>query len=151
MLAYKTHAEASAWGMAQGRAAGGGLSIQAWHILGKIAEIDQVVSPRLQSMVGEGHPEVAFLRLNGGRACAHRKVRSAGRTERLQILAKNGLAVSNEFLAEAKAVFGGRAKPDDVLDACALALTAKARLEGQALHLTDGARDARGLVMEIWG
>ncbi len=41
------------------------------------------------------------------------------------------------------------AKLDDVLDAVVLTATAAKVVQGTAEHLGDGARDARGLVMEI--
>jgi predicted RNase H-like nuclease len=56
-----------------------------------------------------------------------------------------------EHYERLKKTFGSQVSLDDVYDACVLAITAKARLAGEALHLTDGARDSRGLLMEIWG
>jgi predicted RNase H-like nuclease len=40
---------------------------------------------------------------------------------------------------------------DDLIDACALALAAEAARVNKAWRLGDGARDARGLLMEICG
>ncbi|MEQ8935326.1 MAG: DUF429 domain-containing protein, partial [Amphiplicatus sp.] len=70
-----------------------------------------------------------------------------GREERLAILERHGVGELPELIAAA----GKAAKADDTLDAIALSLTAEARLMGEALRLTDEARDTRGLVMEIWG
>ncbi len=147
MLAFGAYAEANAWGRAQGKANGGGLTKQTWGILPRIREIDALITPADQTRLGEGHPEVAFARLNGGRACRHSKRTRDGREERIALLMRHGVADPPALIESA----GRAAKPDDVLDAVALSLTAEARLNGEALRLTDEARDARGLVMEIWG
>jgi hypothetical protein len=42
-------------------------------------------------------------------------------------------------------------KDDDLYDACCLALTAEARIKGEAIVRSDGARDAKRLAIEIWG
>ncbi|MEZ5891597.1 MAG: DUF429 domain-containing protein [Parvularculaceae bacterium] len=147
MLAFATYAEANAWGKAQGC----GLSKQAWMIAPKIREIDDAITPADQARLGEAHPEVAFTRLNGGRPCAHSKRTREGEAERLALLACGGIENAEDLFAELKAAHGGMIGRDDVYDACALALTARARIDGTAWRLTDGARDARGLVMEIWG
>ena len=150
MLAFKAYEEANAWGKRQ--EAKGGLSKQAWMIAPKIREIDAAITPAHQARLGEGHPEIAFARLNGGRPCAHPKRRREGEAERRGLLAAAGLTNAEEIYLALRAENGAAAvKRDDVYDACALALTAKARLEGKAIHLADGARDTRGLVMEIWG
>ncbi|MBB5518674.1 DUF429 domain-containing protein [Amphiplicatus metriothermophilus] len=151
MLDFARYEEANAWGKAAGPEAGGGLSKQAWNILPRIREIDAVISPADQAWLGEGHPEVAFSRLNDGAPCRHSKKTGEGRRERLALLRRGGFPAAPALLAQAKARFRAAVQPDDILDACALALTAEARLDGRALRLTDGARDARGLVMEIWG
>lgn len=146
MLAFDRYEDANAWGKADGA----GLSKQAWNITPKIAEIDRAITPADQARLGEGHPEVAFARLGGG-PCAHPKRIAAGLDERRVILQSCGLAIGDAMIAEARMQSSGAAKADDVLDACALALTAEARLRGTALRLSDEARDARGFVMEIWG
>ncbi len=155
MLDFETYAEANAWGKAQarrltGKEAGGGLSKQAWMIAPKIREVDACMTPARQARLGEGHPEVAFWRLNGAAPCAHPKRKPEGQAERRALLAANGLDPDPLFPAVKAAAKGGVGL-DDLYDACALALTARARLEGDAVRLGDGARDARGLVMEIWG
>jgi predicted RNase H-like nuclease len=152
MLSFSDYAAANAWGKTQGP--GCGLTQQAWRILPKIREIDDAITPAHQARLGEGHPEVAFWRLNGSTPCAHRKRSSEGKRERLAILERNGLTGVDELVADARAqakAIGASAARDDVYDACALALTARARLEGRALRLSADERDARGLLMEIWG
>lgn len=147
MLGFTDYAAANAWGHAQGKENGGGLTKQTWGILPRIREIDALITPLDQARIGEGHPEVAFARLNGGKACLYSKRKREGRAERIGILERRGVSNLSVLIAST----GKAAKADDVLDAIALSLTAEARLRGEALRITDEARDARGLVMEIWG
>lgn len=146
MLSFGTYAAANAWGKTLGPEGGGGLSKQAWHLIPKIREVDSLIEPADQARIGEGHPEVAFARLNG-RPCAQPKRKPEGVRERILILKRAGVADPAALIERA----GRAAKADDVLDALALCLAAQARLDGAAWRLGDGARDARGLVMEIWG
>lgn len=155
MLAFADYSAANAWGKAQakrltGAEKGGGLSRQAWMLATKIREVDAFMTPARQARIAEAHPEVAFWRLNGGAPCAHAKRTAEGRAERNALLTANGLDPDPLF-ADLRKAAGGGAGLDDWYDACALALTAKARLEGEAVRLGDDARDARGLAMEIWG
>ncbi|MCK5744627.1 MAG: DUF429 domain-containing protein, partial [Oricola sp.] len=150
MLAFARYEDANAWGKAQEPK--GGLSKQAWMIAPKIREIDAAITPAHQARLCEGQPEIAFARLNAGAACAFPKRKKEGEDERRALLAAAGLPDAEEIYRTLRAGHGAAAvKRDDVYDACALALTAKARLDGTATHLADGARDARGLLMEIWG
>lgn len=155
MLDFETYPEANAWGKAQqkkltGSEIGGGLSKQAWMIAPKIREVDAVMTPNLQERICEAHPEVAFWRLNNRTPCIHSKRNAQGREERKALLAKSGLDPDPLFQSLKQAASGG-AGLDDLYDACALALTAKARLDGKAVHLGDGSRDGRRLLKEIWG
>ena len=150
MLAFADYAGANAWGKLPGNG-GKGLSKQAWMIAPKIREIDAAISSADQARLGEGHPEVAFARLNGGAPCRHPRRTSEGQLERRELLRRSGIENAEEIFESLRATAGRGVGRDDVYDACALALTAKARLEGDALRLSDDARDARGLVMEIWG
>ena len=149
MLSFETYEEANAWGKSQGP--GRGLPKQTWNIMPKIREIDDFIKPDDQVHLGEGHPEVAFWRLNGGAPCEYPKRTSAGKDERLALLKRAGITDADALYENLRAEYGSAIAEDDVYDACALALTAEARLIGMAQHLTDGKRDARGLLMEIWG
>jgi predicted RNase H-like nuclease len=140
-LGAPTYAEA----LARSRAAcGRGLSRQAYNLLGKVAELDAVVRPDLQDRVVEAHPEMAFARLGGG-PCAHAKRTAEGRAERLALL--RGAGLDPGVGRDARRLPG--AAPDDVLDAVVLTLTASRVRDGAAERLGDGARDARGLRMEV--
>lgn len=147
MLAYGAYEQANAFGKARGA----GLSKQAWNITAKIRELDTVMTPDRQTRIAEGHPELAFTRL-GGAPCRHPKRMADGRRERLRILGEHGVA-AGALLRRARSIHPARRvfADDDLLDACALALTAEARVQGAAWRMGDGARDARGLLMEIAG
>ena len=150
MLAFAGYADANAWGKLEENG-GKGLSKQAWMIAPKIREIDAAIAPSDQARIGEGHPEVAFARLNCGAPCRHAKRKPEGQAERRALLERAGIADAEEIYETLRRDAGRGVGRDDVYDACALALTAKARLEGSALRLSDDEHDARGLVMEIWG
>lgn len=151
MLQFSDYQEANQWGKAQGSAAGGGLSKQAWMITPKIHELDEILTPADQSRIAEAHPEVAFWRLNDRSPCLHAKRTPAGANERANLLKHHGLTGLEKIFTALRESHARGIARDDFYDACALALTAKARLDGAAVHLTDGAKDAKGLRMEIWG
>lgn len=149
MLAFDRYEDANAWGKQH---CGTGLSKQAWMIAPKMCEIDEVITPADQVRLGEGHPEVAFARLNNEKPCVWPKRKIEGQAERRALLERAGMVEAEDIYLSLRAEHGASAVArDDLYDAAALALTAKARLDGAALHLTDEARDARGLIMEIWG
>jgi predicted RNase H-like nuclease len=147
MLAFAAYEDANDFGKARGA----GLSKQAWAITRKIREIDALMTPALQARIVEGHPELAFARL-GGRPCAFAKRKPQGCDERINILRKNGVD-ADALLRSARAQhpFKRVFADDDLIDACAMALTAEAKLAGTAWRKGDGAKDSRGLAMEIWG
>lgn len=138
VLGARDHAEA----IVRERAASGrGLSLQAFRLVPKVAELDGLVTPELQDRLVEAHPELAFARL-GGAPAAHPKRTPAGRAERRALLARVGLAPDPDVRLPGAAF-------DDVLDAAVLTLTAARVRDGAAEHLGDGGRDTRGLRMEI--
>ena len=125
-----------------------GLSIQAYNIMPKIAELDTALRPDDQDWVLETHPELAFHRLNAGVELP-RKADPAGRAARRALLEAAGLGDVDALLA---AHPRAQAKPDDVLDAAVCALVARDSLRDRAHRVPEGApeRDSRGLRMEIW-
>ena len=140
----RSHAEANAEGK---RRDGRGLSVQSWHIMGKIAELDAALTPCDQNRIHEVHPELVFDRLGGG-AILPPKRRQAGRAARLALLAEAGVPDPAALLHARER---GGAKADDILDAIACALTAARIRKGQARRLPDAPEcDSRGLHMEIW-
>jgi len=146
-----SYTQANQWGKDQGRDAGGGLSKQAWNISPKIREIDDIITADDQIIIAEAHPELAFTRLNDGVPCRFSKKTGKGILERTVILERHSVInlynVFTSFLSNHKAKLG----TDDIFDAMAIALTARARLSGNALHCFDGMLDEKGLKLEIWG
>ena len=140
LLGCTDHAEA----VARGRALDGrGISIQAFNLLPKIAQVDAAIDPGLCDAVVEAHPESAFAELAGA-PLASTKRTAEGRAERLALLARP--------FPRSRAALTGRvrgAAPDDVLDAAAAAWTARRWATGTAVVLTDGALDGRGLPMRV--
>jgi predicted RNase H-like nuclease len=121
---------------------GRGISIQAFNLLPRIAELADVVDASLNDVLVEAHPESAFALLAGAPLASSKRT-PAGSAERRALLA--------ERLGEGAALdvrFPG-AGADDVLDAAANAWTAQRWLAGDALVLGDGSVDALGLPMRI--
>ncbi len=126
------------------RAAGStGVSIQMFHILAKVAEVDDVLQTDagVAARVVEVHPEVSLRRL-GGPAALPPKRTVDGRSARLQVLRRwlPDLALPTRL--------PGRAKPDDCLDAVAAAWSALRWQQGTA-DVLGGERDGTGLPMRI--
>ena len=130
---------------AEAKVRNGGMTIQTWNIVARIAELDALVLPA--SPVHEAHPELAFLRLSGGEPLPP----SAPPTAR-----RCGRALLVDHLAGAASVLGQRpprgAAADDVCDALVLCLTAARIATSTADRVPDGpvATDARGLPMLVW-
>lgn len=82
-FAAKSYEEACALSLeAQGKS----LSRQAFEIISKIREVDDLLTPEIQERVFEVHPEVSFWAPNGRRSLKHRKLDKEGREERLRLL-----------------------------------------------------------------
>lgn len=125
-------------------ASGKALSKQLYNIVAKIKEVDAVQSSRRQASLFEACPELSFAVMAGGAPMQHSKRSAAGRAERVAAL-HDHLGVDVPALLEARRP---GAQPDDVLDALALAWTARRRLDGSCLRL-GGELDATGLRMEV--
>lgn len=124
-----------------------GLSIQAYHLLPKMREVDALLTPARQERVVEVHPELSFLAMNGG-AAVPSKHTPEGRAIREHLLAA---ALFPDAVAAVDAIATSTAKADDWLDAHAVCWTARRKYEGAAVRLPeDPPTDARGLHMEIW-
>jgi len=118
-----------------------GISLQLWHLGAKICELDAAMTPSLQSGVREAHPELVFLRLNGG-APLPSKHREEGDALRRRLLHREGFAEIARWLKHDR--IGTGAKADDVLDACAMAIAARNFDKGFALPPNPAPRDRRG-------
>jgi len=113
-----------------------GLSIQGWHLVPKIREVDACWERR----VVECSPELSLAVVSGAPMTASKRT-PEGRAERLDVL---GVAFPGMTL-RAKGAAG-----HDVLDAHACLLTARRVAAGEALELGDGAVDGRGRPMRVF-
>lgn len=128
------------------------VSKQIFHIFPKMREIDQAMTPELQSRVFEVHPELAFWAMNGGAPLPLPK-KVKGRSHEPGLHLRRTLLAAAGFELEALPQARYRAMDvgaDDLLDACACAWSARRIAEGRSIRLPENPpRDARGLRMEI--
>ncbi|MCL8381357.1 DUF429 domain-containing protein [Xanthobacter aminoxidans] len=129
------------------------VSIQCFNLFPKIAELDELLLRRaeLRDRLVECHPEVSFRIMNGAPLDVAKKVKSRpyppGLDLRIGLLARAGVPID---LLNAKTAAALGAGLDDLVDACACAVTAKRVFEGNALRFPDPPeRDARGLMVAI--
>lgn len=129
------------------------VSIQCFNLFPKIAELDELLLRRaeLRDRLIECHPEVSFRIMNGAPLEVAKKVKNRphppGLDLRIGLLARAGLPVD---LLQARTAAALGAGLDDLVDACACAVTAKRVFEGKALRFPDPPeRDAFGLPVAI--
>jgi len=136
-----THVEASA---ANREATGGvGLSIQAFHLVPKILQVDEVVRSGPAVAVVEAHPEVCFAEIDPECVVPSKRT-PAGRRSREAALRGVGLEPPSYRPGQGYAA-------DDLLDACAVAWTARRYAEGTARSLPDPPeRFSDGIPAAIW-
>jgi predicted RNase H-like nuclease len=143
MLRARSHAEACA---IREEIDGKRCSRQAFEIFGKIAEVDALMTPRLQEHIREGHPEVTFTIMRGGQPFDASKKTHRGHGERLEALRAyfpEVQACSTEHRPRGV----GR---DDILDAFAMLWTARRISAGAAYRLPRIDQcDDKGLRAEI--
>lgn len=127
---------------------GKGLTRQSFAIFNKIAEVDRILSPELQSRVFEVHPEVCFWAAASRHLrCPKRK--SEGYNERRSILEGifPGVDIPTRTAAAKLLV---RVGPDDVLDAMIAAWSAWRLAQGLSASLPNAPElDSKGLRMEM--
>lgn len=131
-----------------------GMSCQAFGILPKIREVDQLMTPQLQQRVYEAHPELTFRSLVGT-PMRYNKKTPEGRAERLQALerAPDGFfrPIRQTFEKASKSYKRADVAPDDILDACVLIWTALRIANKQASRLpATPPVDQKELRMEMW-
>lgn len=141
------------------RALGRSISNQAWSIVPSVREVDVFVRefPEAVGKIREAHPEVAFAGLRADGAIEESKLTDAGRNTRLDVL--DGVADGSRGAYDdlertlvhdppRYAPILGSGTEDDVVDAMALAVTAKLGCEN-GFEAFGGDEDAEGLPMEI--
>lgn len=127
------------------------ISIQTFNILPKIREVDVFLRSRLpdDQRLFEVHPELAFARLNDDQALSEAKRSRAGFEARRALL--NGSISSAVVQDVLEALPRSQVARDDVLDACAVLLSAARIAAGTARRLpAEPDFDATGIDMAIW-
>jgi predicted RNase H-like nuclease len=137
---HTTHPEASA---ANREAIGVGLSVQAFHLVPKILDVDAFVRDGPPVTVLEAHPEVSFAEIDPASVVPSKATREgvASRTSALR-------SVGFEPPAHVR---GQGYAADDLLDACVVAWTAARYAAGSAYSLPDPPEVfSDGIAAAIW-
>jgi predicted RNase H-like nuclease len=121
------------------------VSRQLWHLGAKIMEVDAFVRTNTARDVREVHPELVFLRLNGGDPLPSKKS-ADGVALRRALLGRSGMRHIDHWLTDTRIGSGG--KIDDVLDACAVAIAV--REPAGSVPLGAPPLDAHRLPMQVW-
>ena len=128
-----------------------GMSLQTFCIMPKILEIDALMDPKLQDIVCEAHPELAFMSL-ARHEMRFNKKKLEGRKERLRMLETSGLNGITQAIEKGLKQFSRKdVAPDDLIDASVMAWVASRIADGKAQRVPDAPPvDSKGLRMEIW-
>jgi predicted RNase H-like nuclease len=137
-LGAKTYKESAA-------ANGGHLSIVAWQLARRMAEVDTEMAPYWQRTVFEVHPELSFYQLNDDRPLRFSKRTAAGREERAALLRARIPGVERALDIRLRRVSAAH-----LIDAAACLWTAR-RIKSRAVSRVpeDPEWDSEGLRMEI--
>lgn len=121
-----------------------GISKQSYAILGKVREVDAIMTAKKQKTIREVHPEACFWALNEARAMKYRKSKQDGQNERRALLEKH-YAGMDAHVDNVR----GKCKIDDLLDAVAAAWTAERIIRGKHRSVCLSEPDRKGLQMEM--
>ena len=129
-----------------------GLSKQAFGILGKCREVDQLLRDdcTVRPVIREIHPEVCFWAF-AGKPMTHYKKDDAGFRERLDVLKRIRPSAAQDIertLSDFKP-YGKDVARDDAVDAMVAALTAAARVAALRTLPAKPPRDVYRLPMEM--
>lgn len=122
-------------------ATGRGISVQAWNLVPKVAEVDAVVNAG--DPVIEVHPELSFAMLSGA-PLSRPKRHPEGRSSRLALLTADFPDVAHRLAGKPPGCAA-----DDVLDAYAVLWSTRRAHDHLAVTLGDGTRDERGRSLAI--
>ncbi len=127
------------------------MSLQTFHILPKIAEVDRFLRrhPDASRRIYEIHPELAFAALQEGRPVPAPKRKAEGFRQRYRLLERfvDGEALETALSAYPRTV----AARDDVMDAFAVVLAAQRIASGMGQRVpAERELDAAGIDMAIW-
>ena len=127
------------------------LTVQAWNITPKIRVLDRFLAetPELQEKLFESHPELLFMKLNGG-IIFQKKNTKKGLRHRLDLIRKTE-KIAADFFREIKEEYRrNEVEEDDIVDSMALALAAKQSLDKTIKSLPKNPpEDSKGLKMAI--
>ena len=132
------------------------LTKQCYNLFPRMHELDGLLRSRssLHRRLFEAHPELAFMRMNGGRPVLAPKRTAGGQAARQRLLGRHGFASTARKWAAYRRDAGLRrsdAGLDDALDAAAVCCTALLIHHGKATRLPETVeRDCHGLPMAIW-
>lgn len=127
------------------------LTVQAWNITPKIRILDTFLQEdeSLREKVLESHPELLFMNLNGGMIYQNKKTKK-GLRHRLDLISNHEPAAADFFREIKEEYRRNEVAEDDIVDAMALALTAKQSLEKGIKTLPESPpADSKGLPMAI--
>jgi predicted RNase H-like nuclease len=127
---------------------GRGLTIQAFHLLPKIRQVDVLLRRLgLCDRIREVHPEVSFALWNGGQPMRFNKKKPEGRRERESLIEREWPGERERL---ARALRGGGFAADDLNDAFAALWSARRIAAGNARPLPEETHlDSTGLPMRI--
>lgn len=130
----------------------GSLNRQSWGIAPKIAETDDLLreSSAARDRIRECHPEVCFWAFAGG-PMQYSKTSQPRRAywERVRVLREREADVYDHIWTASQHVDGANCSTDDLIDAFAVALTARGDKAGLRTLPETPERDEGGLPMEI--
>ncbi|MFT4560909.1 MAG: putative RNase H-like nuclease [Gammaproteobacteria bacterium] len=132
------------------RLSGKGFSKQAFGIIRKIREVDELLANGTGSkvIVREIHPELCFWAFAGGHAMTHSKKTQAGFLERLAVL-QPSMPGASQIVTDALRQYRRRdLSRDDIVDALAALATARQPLKRLSTAPLVPEKDSRGLSME---
>ena len=127
------------------------LTLQSWNITPKIRLLDDMLQAQteLQNKVFESHPELLFMKLNGG-MIYQKKNTKKGLRHRLSLIVDRE-EIADDFFRDIKEEFRrNEVGEDDIVDAMALALGAKQSAEDGIKTLPEQPEhDSMGLIKAI--
>lgn len=129
------------------RAGEPGVSAQLYGLKAKLGEADAFVRANPDIDIREAHPELVFQRLNKDKPVPRKRDR-AGIDLRIALLKRDGFKDIEAWCGNRPR--GSGSKPDDILDACAMAIAARDFSTRRVVPRGKVPRDATGLPMQIW-
>ena len=142
-LDFVDYPSANAWSKQNGH---GGIVKQAWNLKAKILEVESAKLSNRAAMF-ESHPELCFAKLADGAFLAPKRTRE-GSAQRLELLKAQGLTNLERLFDR---IPHSQAKPDDILDAAVLLITARRIATGLAQSFPSAPKpNVQGIEMAIW-